>query len=324
MKIAALLPHFEVFGGVRRYLEIGNELIKRGHEYVIFNVRDKKVEWFDFRGSIKSMDQIEKDYFDFAICSEYSILNHFEKIKAKRKIFYFILEGHKREKEVIKKDYIFLGNSIGICKKIERKYGKKCFHAPGGINPEIFYPIKREKDEKFRILCYGRIYKRRKGINKIIKAVEKLYKKYKFLELILFDTPVGKEKIDIRKLIKPKVPTKFFINLPQDKMAWLYSQGDVFVSAEKRAGWSNTTAEAMACKIPVICTKSGTQDFAINNQTALIISFNHPLFIAKKIENLIKNEELRCKLAENGYRKIHEFTWSKLVDKLESIFNDLL
>jgi len=324
MKIVALLPHFEVFGGVRRYLEIGNELVKRGHEYTIFNLRDSKVDWFDFQGVIKSMDLIEKDYFDIAMCSEYSILQYFEKIKAKRKIFYFVLEGHRKEKEVIKRNYIFLGNSIGICKRIERKYGKKCFHAPGGINPEIFYPVKKKKKDKFTVLCYGRIYKRRKGIKKVIKAVEKLYKKYRFLELILFDTPVGEEKIDIRELIRPTVPTKFYINLPQEKMAWLYSQGDVFVSAERRAGWSNTTAEAMACKLPVICTKSGTQDFAINNRTALIISFNHPLFIAKKIEKLIKDEELRHKLAENGYRKIQEFTWSNLADRLESIFYELL
>ena len=324
MRIAVLLPHFEVFGGVRRYLEIGNELVKRGHEYIIFNLRDSKVNWFDFQGSIKSMDLIEKDNFDVAMCSEYSILQYFEKIKAKRKIFYFVLEGHRREKEVIKKDYIFFGNSIGICRRIEKKYGKKCFHAPGGINPQIFYPVKREKNDKFTILCYGRIYKRRKGVKKVIKAVERLYKKYEFLELILFDTPVGEEKIDIRKLINPDVPTRFYINLPQEKMAWLYSQGDIFVSAEKRAGWSNTTAEAMACKVPVICTRSGTQDFAINNQTALIISFNHPLFIARKIEKLIKDKELRYKLAENGYKKIQQFTWSNLADRLESLFYELL
>jgi glycosyltransferase involved in cell wall biosynthesis len=323
MKIAALLPHLEIYGGIRRYLEIGNELVKRGYEYVIFNLKDNKVDWFDFYGEIRPMSLIEKDYFDFAFCSEYSILSYFEKIRAKKKLFYFILEGHKKEKEVIRKEYIFLGNSIGICRRIERKYGKKCFHMPGGINPEIFYPIKRDSNNKLKILCYGRIYKRRKGIRKIIKAMERLYRKYRFLELILFDTPVGKEKIDIRKLINPKVPTRFLINLPQEKMAWLYSQGDIFVSAEKRAGWSNTTAEAMACGLPVICTKSGTQDFAINNQTALIIPFNYSFFIMKKIEKLIKDEKLRHKLAENGYKKIQQFTWSNLVNRLERLFYEL-
>jgi hypothetical protein len=35
MKIAALLPHVEVFGGIRRYIEIGNEITRREHKFVL-------------------------------------------------------------------------------------------------------------------------------------------------------------------------------------------------------------------------------------------------------------------------------------------------
>jgi glycosyltransferase involved in cell wall biosynthesis len=116
------------------------------------------------------------------------------------------------------------------------------------------------------------------------------------------------------------VPFDFHLNLSQDKMAWLYSQADLFVSAEKRAGWSNTTAEAMACKIPVLCTKSGTQDFAVHDETAFTIPYAHPFLLRLGIKRMIEDKELRFRLARSGYEKILEFTWSSVADTLEGIF----
>jgi len=185
--------------------------------------------------------------------------------------------------------------------------------------------LERESQRnEFRVLCYGRLYRKRKGIQKVIKAVESLYKGHPQLRLIFFDTLVGENKQDPRPLVKTRVPHDFYLNLRQDKMAWLHSQADIFVSAERRAGWSNTTAEAMACQIPVVCTKSGTQDFAFHHKTALVVPFAHPWLLRAQIKRLLENAKLRRGLGRAGYEKIQEFTWSSLVDRLESIFLERL
>ncbi len=321
MKIAAVLPHVEVFGGVRRYLEIGNDLTKRGHSFVLLHPEGTRPEWLDFKGLTKPFSSLEQESFDIGLCSEYSVLPYFDKLNAPKKFFYFLLEGHRQEKEVIKKNYLFLGNSEGICRRIDKKYKVPCLRFPGGVSPEIFYPAQREgsKDE-FRIACYGRIYKRRKGIRFVIRAVERLYKNYPKLRLILFDSLVGEEKKDPRTMVKTSVPYDFYLNLPQSRMAWLYSQADAFVSAERRAGWSNTAAEAMACRVPVVCTRSGTSDFAFHQQTALVVRLPLPFLLRRQIKRLIEDEGLRHRLAEAGYKKIQEFSWTAVVDRLESIF----
>jgi glycosyltransferase involved in cell wall biosynthesis len=325
MKIAALLPHLEVFGGVRRYLEIGNELQNRGYPFVLFHPKGNRPGWFDFKGMIKPFSSLKEESYDIGLCSEYSLLPCFERLKAKIKFFYFILEGHKNEKDVIKKDYFFLGNSEGICRRLEKKYKISCIKVAGGVNPEIFYPLeKKNQRNDFRVLCYGRLHRRRKGIQKVIRAAEGLHRKYPQLSLIFFDTLVGKERLDPRPLVKTRIPHDFHLNLPQNKMAWLYSQADAFVSAERRAGWSNTTAEAMACRIPVVCTKSGTQDFAFHNKTALIVPFSHPFLLRQQIKRLIEDEELRLSLAQAGYKKILEFTWSSVADRLVKVFKERL
>ena len=323
MKIAVVLPHVDVFGGVRRYLEIGNELSDRGYCFFLFHPEGNKPEWLDFRGITKSFSSLGEEKFDIGLCSEYSILPYFEKLKAGAKFFYFLLEGHKQEKEVVKKNYFFLGNSETICRRLERKYKIFCSRAAGGVNPKFFYPVKKDSGKnEFRILCYGRIYKKRKGIQCVIRAVEGLYKEYPNLKLVFFDSLVGEDKRDPRPMIKTPVPHEFYLNLPQSKMAWLYSQADIFVSAERRAGWSNTTAEAMACQIPVVCTRSGTRDFAFHNQTALVVPFPHPLLLRYQVKKLVKDEKLCLRLGRAGYEKIQIFSWSSLVDELEKIFKE--
>ncbi len=325
MKIAAILPHVEIFGGVRRYLEIGNELTSRGCSFVLFHPEGTKPDWLDFKGITKPFSSLGEESFDIGLCSEYSVLPYFEELKARIKFFYFVFEGHKQEKNVVKRGYIFLGNSEGICRRLEKKYKIFCHKVPGGVNPRIFYPVKREgRRDEFRILCYGRIYKRKKGVGYVIRAAEGLYKEFPQLKLVFFDSLVGKEKRDPRLMIQTAVPHEFHLNPPQSRMAWLYSQADIFVSGEIRAGWSNTTAEAMACKIPVVCTRAGTQDFAFHNETALLVPFPLPFLLRRQIRKLIKDENLRHRLAEAGYKKIQEFSWSAVVDKLEKIFKERL
>lgn len=325
MDIAALLPHVEVFGGVRRYLEIGNALVRKGHRFVLFTPEGVPPSWLKFSGEVRPFRALGEESFEVGMCSEYSIVDEFDRLPAETRWFYFVLEGHKREKEIAHRDYRFLGNSEGICRRMELRYPITCHRAPGGINPGIFHPaapaeVEPRPEGEFRVLCSGRIYKRRKGVDKVIRAVEGLYRTNPGLRLIFFDTLVGREKVDPRPLIKTPVPHEFHIDLPQDRMAWLFSRADVYVGAERRAGWSNTAAEAMACGLPVICTPSGTRDFAVDGVTALVAPLAMPFLLRRRIRRLMADEPLRARLARAGLAKIRDFTWDFLAARLEGIF----
>jgi glycosyltransferase involved in cell wall biosynthesis len=305
-------------------VEIGNELTRRGHRFVLFTPEGMPPDWLDFQGLAKPFASLAGEDLDIGLCSEYSILDAFDRLKAKKKIFYFILDGHKQEREVAGRDYLFLGNSEGLCRRLEKKHGIPVLRAPGGINPRIFYPLARPDSKNagrpFRILCYGRVYKKRKGIRNIIRAVEGLYSRYPQLRLVFFDSRVGRDRQDARLIIKTRVPYEFHLDLPQAGMADLFSRADLFVSAERRAGWSNTTAEAMACGLPVVCTKSGTRDFAFHGRTALVVPFPFPFLLRRAIKKLIQKPDLRGRLASSGHEKILEFTWQALGGRLEAIF----
>jgi glycosyltransferase involved in cell wall biosynthesis len=80
----------------------------------------------------------------------------------------------------------------------------------------------------------------------------------------------------------------------------------------------------MACQVPVVCSRSGTRDFAFHNQTALVVPFPHPLLLRRQIRKLIRDEGLRLRIAHAGYEKIMTFSWSSLTDRLEKIFSELV
>ncbi len=326
MKIAALLPHVEVFGGVRRYLELGNEFVRRGHAFALFHPDGGRPAWFDFRGEIRPFSRLAEEAFDIGLCSEYSILPRFGELRARTKYFYFVLEGHKEEKAVASRtDLLFLGNSEGICRRMERKYGLVCRRAPGGVNLDVFHPLPgKPAHDALTVLCYGRIGKRRKGVRLAIRAVERLRREFPAVRLVLFDALVGRDRRDPRPLIRSRVPFEFHLDLPQDMMARLFARADIFLMAEQRAGWSNTSAEAMACRLPVVCTRSGTRDFAFDGRTALVAPLPLPFLLARRLRKLARDPELRERLAEAGYRKIREFAWPALAERLLEIFGENL
>ncbi len=325
MNIAALLPHVEVFGGVRRYIEIGNALVRRGHGFTLFTPEGAPPAWLAFSGASRRFSDLGNETFDVGLCSEYSILEEYDRLQAHQKFFYFVIEGHKREREVARREFRFMGNSEGICRRMETRYRITCHRAPGGINPAIFHPLEPPEREarpagEFRVLAYGRIYKRRKGVDAVIRAVDGLYRSRPNLRLILFDSLVGQDRVDPRPLIRTRVPVEFHLDLPQERMAWLYSRADVFISGERRAGWANTVAEAMACGVPVICTPSGTRDFALDGRTALVASRPFSFLIRRRLRALMDDDALRGRLAAAGRAKIMEFTWDFLAARLEGLF----
>jgi glycosyltransferase involved in cell wall biosynthesis len=109
------------------------------------------------------------------------------------------------------------------------------------------------------------------------------------------------------------------MNLSQPALVGLYASCDAFVSAERRAGWSNTVAEAMACGVPVVCTPSGTVDIAIHRQSAWVSQWRHPWFLARGLRALHDDSALADRLRTGALDRIRNFTWPRVADQIEAI-----
>ncbi len=323
MKAGAILPHTHLYGGVKRFIELGRIFNGAGHSFTLYTPHGIAPNWTRNDVRVASFDDLEKEYNDMLFVTDRKYKKILLNARARYKIFYHVSLHHKARKMIRDKRFHIFACSSNVVRYDKLFFGRVPFLAAGGIDTDMFYPkhtSNTEKKDEFTILVYGRIHERVKGTSLVVKACEKLYKKYPFIRIVLFDTPVNSEMSLAIENFNTHVPFQFITNHPVEENAALFHQADIFVAAEKGAGWANTVAEAMACGIPVVATNSGTADMLIDDVTGIRVKRNVNS-IARGISKLINSPELREKLSENGRRHIEKFTWDNLAGTIINWYN---
>ncbi len=320
IKIGVLLPHLKIYGGVKRYLEIGNNCSEMGHEFIIYAKDSRFTNWFLFKGQIKEQDSLFRENIDVLFFSQIDDLPLVLKAESKRKIFYLINPKEKVRRLLKHKEIEIFANSSGIKEAMLKTFRINCFPAYGGINLSVFNYIppveKASSGDSFVVMVYGRISKPKKGTMQVVKACESLYRKGYNLKLLLFDSPTDSKAEKAIASFKAKVPYEFVLNHPVEKNAELYHKADVFVSAETSGGWSNTSAEAMACGTPVIATEVGTKDFVWHGETGILLNRGNKRQIMNALVLLMNDFELRKRLSYAGRARIERFDWTVLTQQI--------
>jgi glycosyltransferase involved in cell wall biosynthesis len=241
------------------------------------------------------------------------------------KLFYCVVEKLKDEKKILTNpQWTILANSTGIQRRIRKKYGVQALPVIGGLDTRVFRPRPelRPTDGPLRILGYGRVSRRAKGVPLVVKAVEGFAKDVgprRPVQLVLFDDIGSGNEEDPRARIHSRLPIDYQLNLSQTELAELYASCHLFVSAERKAGWSNTVAEAMACGLPVVCTRSGTLDMALHRKTAWTVRWRHPWFLKRGIRALFEDEIMAQDLQQAAQQHVQQFAWPHVVDQLEAV-----
>lgn len=331
--IGALLPGVGVFGGVRRYLTLGNELVRRGHRFVLYHPAGDAPGWMPFAGETRPLTALAAARHDVLVCGEPSILPQFEAAHAGTKLFYCVLEKLPHERAIVRHPgWQVLANSTGICERLWRRHRVRALPVIGGIDLEHFRPAgppRPARPEPLRVLVYGRLSRSRKGTALVAAAAESLAGRLQRrpawggppaqpVQLVLFDHVGPGNETDPRPQFRCAIPHEFHLNEPQSGLPALYSSCDVFVSAERRAGWNNTVAEAMACGVPVVCTASGTRDLARHLETAWVARFRHPFFLRRGLEALARDPALRARLAGAARTGLVPLSWPRVADAFEA------
>jgi glycosyltransferase involved in cell wall biosynthesis len=318
MKAGVILPHTRLYGGVKRFIELGRIFNKAGHTFTLYTPDGIAPNWTRDDVRVAPIGELMNESNDMLFVTDRKYKNFLLKASARYKIFYHVSLHHKARIMIRDKRFHVFACSSNVVRYDRLVFCRTPFLAAGGVNTELFVPkqaVKTEEKHEFTVLVYGRIHERVKGTHLVVKACEKLYKKYPFIRLILFDTPVNASMSMAIENFKTSVPFQFILNHPVEDNAALFHKADIFVAAEKGAGWANTVAEAMASGIPVVATRSGTADILIDGITGIRVRRNVNS-IARGISKMIKSPELRETLALNGRRHIEKFTWQILAGKI--------
>lgn len=319
MTLGVLLPHTKLYGGVKRFLELGNIFVEKGHRFIVFTPDGTPPTWFNFKGEMATFNSIASTSIDALWTTTVKFMPIVLASQARHKIFYHVRKSDNVKKLMQNPQVEVFACSSNVYDYDLKKFGRKAFKAIGGVTVSNYKPKDNYevRNRPFVILAYGRIVERVKGTHYVVKACEKLYAKGYNIKLLLFDTPVDEEAAKRIKAFTCKCPFEFIVGHPFDRNWEIFNRADCFVSAEnpRYSGWNNTVAEAMACAVPIITTKAGTDDL-ISDRKNGIRSARYKFCFRKHIKTLYNDEALRQQYGRTAREDIMEFDWSVVAEKI--------
>lgn len=316
MRIALFLPHVGVFGGVRRFLELGNEWSALGHEVTLFHPDGSPPAWLPFRGRVEPLAAAAGPPADLAVCADPHTYDAFRRRSAATHLYYCVIEGDAGLARALADPGVRLAaNSGALRRAVERRARRPVLDGAGGIRTTQFRPdATKRAAAPLRVLLNGRRSRAKKGTDLVLAALRNLRGLPAF-EVVLFDSVDAHNRQDPRDGAPLPANARFVLNPTQDELVALYQSSHVFVAAERKAGWCNTALEALASGCALVCTSSGTRDFARDGENALV-TWRHPFFLARAIRRVLADAALRERLAAAGPASAEPWAWPKLAEKL--------
>jgi len=114
--------------------------------------------------------------------------------------------------------------------------------------------------------------------------------------------------------------------IPPNEVPKYLAISDVFVRPSISEGFGNVFVEAMAAGVPIIGTPvGGIPDFLVDYKTGLFCQPRNSVSIAEAIKKVLRNENLRTRLINNGKKLVEEkYSWEIIAGKMRSILETLI
>ncbi|HQX76461.1 MAG TPA: glycosyltransferase family 4 protein, partial [Thermoflexales bacterium] len=114
--------------------------------------------------------------------------------------------------------------------------------------------------------------------------------------------------------------------IPDEDLVDYFRAADVFVLPTRTGeGFGLVIAEANACGVPVIATRSGAPEEIVQDGiTGLLVPPENPAALADAITQLRRQPDLRREMGRAARLAAEKLDWERNVDQLEQILNSEL
>lgn len=188
--------------------------------------------------------------------------------------------------------------------------GEESVYIPNGLDFDAFgldIPLPERDPCRLIMLYHDQDWK---GSRDGLAAMSIAKKEIPGLKATLFGVPTKPEGLPdwIEYVRKPA----------QLELRLLYNAAAIFVSPSWAEGWPLPPAEAAQCGAALCITDiGGHREYAVAGETALLSPPKDSNSLAKNIQELIRNSELRYGLASRANALIRQFTWHRAVTEFE-------
>lgn len=228
---------------------------------------------------------------------------------------------------------IVIALSEDMKRQIKEKYPREIIVIPNGLNFNEFsnsnkIDFKKEfniKNDKKIIIYVGRLHPV-KGLEYLIEAMKLIQETYPNSVLLLVGSDHGNKK-NLEALIqKNNLKEKIFFTgiVPHEKIPAYLNNSHIFVLPSLSEGFPNVILEAMASGLPIVATRVGGIPEIIENEVnGFLVKPKDAKEIADKISLLLNDGLLRKSISLKNKKKAKLFSWEKVSERLEEIYENL-
>lgn len=350
MKINIILPFMaqNAVGGIKIMYQYADYLAERGHEVILYHtailknapkkylnplrfarfklcVKDSYPKWFEFKNAVDS--KLVNEISDKTIENGDVVLSTMYATA----LDVFALHNSKGKKINVIQDF---ETWITDEETLIKSYQLPITHVV--INDYLYSIVEKYSPIK-PVLIYNAIDSERFFLKKAINSRFPHSVCMMYSEEGRKGTKYGIEALNKCKIEIPDLKATFFSVFPRPSSLpeWIefhqspnhlidiYNNAAIFLTPSLGEGWALPPAEAMMCGCALVCTDIGGHGaYALNNKTALTIEPENSVDAAEKLLLLLRDNELRMRLATDGHAFIQSFTWEKVLQKLEETFNN--
>ena len=179
-----------------------------------------------------------------------------------------------------------------------------------------YYPCDKEKT----VLVVSRMEERQKRIKLVLRIWREVENEGWNLKIV----GVGEDLNYYKRLARKWNLRNIFFEGRQDPLSY-YKSSAIFLMTSAFEGWGLTLTEAQQCGcVPIVFnTYASLSDIVEHNRNGLIIAEGDVKQYVASLKNLMHDDSLRQKLAQNATDDCLRYTPQKVAAKWDALFRDL-
>jgi len=335
MRITFLCPHLRIAGGVRAILIHADRLAGRGHDVTLLvpgrraltawwrNRVHRPPEWMPgLRARVRWVPEwsaARVPQGDAVVATSWQSVEAVAgAAPAAGRKFYFIQHFeslYHGEAARVDATYRIPLRKIVISTWLADVMAER-FDTPAAVlvtpvDGALFRPVPVEDDGKLRVLMLFHEYAW-KGVADGLEAFDRVRARHPDATLVGFGVKPPPRKLPF---------VEFHANLPQERLAWLYSRCPIYLCPSWDEGLGMPAMEAMACGA-ALCTydNGGCRDYAIDGRTAVVAPRRDVDALAWALARLVEDAELRQRIGRSGQEFVKtQFDWERATARLEAL-----
>ena len=336
MKITFLAPHIRIAGGVRALLTYADRLAGRGHDVTVVvpakrpwlagwrNIRRQGPGWIPGFGArvrwVAGWDPARLPDADVLIATAWQSADAVARAPGSAGAKFYFVQHYESlyhgEPARVDATYALPLTKIVISSWLKdimkERFGSAAEVLVTPVDRDLFHPVDGARsDGALRVLMLHHDYAW-KGVREGLEAIAAVKVRHPDVLLVGFGVKRPREALPY---------DEFHENLPQERLAWLYSRCPIYLCPSWDEGLGMPPMEAMACGAALVTfDNGGCRDYAKDGETALVAPRRDVAALGRALERMLTDAGLRERLARQGQAFVtSRFDWDRATERLERI-----